>query len=518
MSHSNFSLLRNFKYDIPASLVVFLVALPLCLGVASASGAPLISGLIAGAVGGIVVSLVSNSPLSVSGPAAGLTVIVLGSIQKMPTYEAFLLAIMLCGVFQVILSFLKAGIVGDYIPSAVIKGMLSAIGIILILKQIPHAFGYDKDYEGDFAFEQNDGQNTFSELWHMFDTLFTPGSIVVALTAIAILLIWETKFVKKISWLTVIPAPLLAVLAGVGLNELFKTSLPICLIGQEHLVNIPIADNFSAFLGQFKSPDFSQIGNKEVWLSAGTLAIVASLESLLSIEAVDKLDPFKRITNTNRELLAQGVGNIVAGLVGGMPVTSVIVRSSANVNSGARTKLSAILHGILLLVSVYAIPHLLNKIPLSALAGILIMTGYKLAKPQIFIRKWQKGYAHFIPFVVTIVAILLTDLLKGIVVGIAVGAYFIVRENYRSAISVTRDGNNYLIRFSKDVSFINKPAVKKALDEIEDGTSVLIDISKVSFIDLDNKEIIEDFIESAKYRNIKVEIKQRNQKIANEVI
>jgi MFS superfamily sulfate permease-like transporter len=502
---------QNLQYDIPAALVVFLIALPLCLGIALASGAPLFAGIIAGVVGGIVVGALSGSPLSVSGPAAGLTVIVFSSIQKLPSYEAFLLAVVICGMLQIGLGLLKAGIIGDFIPSSVIRGMLSGIGLILIFKQIPHAIGYDKDYVGDFDFLQNDGENTFSELYHAIDAQISFGALIIALISIGILMLWNTAFIKKNAVLKSIPAPLLVVLLSVFLNGYFISHAPNLAIEAAHLVKIPLSDSFSSFLTQFKMPDFSQIFNRNIWVVAGTLAIVASLETLLSVEAIDKLDPFKRTTPTSRELVAQGIGNTISGLIGGLPVTSVIVRSSANVDSGGRTKLSAIVHGLMLLSSVYFIPDLLNKIPLAALAAILIMTGFKLAHPSVFRKEWALGKTHFVPFVVTIVAILFTDLLVGILVGIAVGAHFVFLANYRSSLVLTQEGTNYLLVFQQDLSFVNKAVLKKTLDSIKNNSYILIDATKASFIDLDNVEVITDFVESAKYRHIKVEIKNSAQ-------
>jgi MFS superfamily sulfate permease-like transporter len=508
---------QSLVYDLPAALVVFLVALPLCLGIALASGAPLFAGIIAGAVGGIIVGAISGSQLSVSGPAAGLTVIVLSSIQKLPSYEAFLLAVVLCGLFQIGLGLIKAGIIGDFIPSSVIRGMLSAIGLILILKQIPHAIGYDKDYEGDTAFLQDDGQNTFSEIFHAIDSQISFGALIIALVSIGLLLFWDRPFIKKNAILKYIPGPLLVVLLGVFMNSYFFTAAPSLAIQAEHLVSIPVSDSFSSFLANFKLPDFSQLLNRNVWVIAGTLAIVASLETLLCVEAVDKLDPFKRISPTNKELVAQGIGNTISGLIGGLPVTSVIVRSSANINAGARTKIAAIMHGVLLLGAVYFIPSLLNKIPLASLAAILIMTGYKLAHPSVFRKEWALGRSHFIPFVVTIVAILFTDLLVGILVGIAVGAHFVFLSNYRSSLHLTNRGNQYLLRFNQDLSFVNKAALKKALDTVPDNSEIIIDASKAKFIDLDNAEVINDFIESAQFRDIRVEVKRSPQKPLSEI-
>lgn len=508
MTSKSNRLTSNLRYDAPAALVVFLVALPLCLGIALASGVPLFSGIIAGAVGGIVVSAVSRSPLSVSGPAAGLTVIVVAAVQKLPTFEAFLLAVFLAGAIQILLGVARAGIIGDFIPSSVIKGMLAAIGLILILKQVPHAVGYDRDYEGDISFQQLDGENTFSSLWHLLDQQFTPGAILIALISLVFLFWWDGSSLRKKPVLQYIPGPLVVVVFGVAANMFFHSMFPSIAITPEHLVSIPVSASYQEFLGQFRFPDFSMILNRDVWISAVTIGVVASIETLLSIEAVDKLDPYKRVTPTNRELFAQGVGNMTSGLIGGMPVTSVIVRSSANVDSGARTRMSAILHGVLLLVCVIAIPTLLNQIPLSALAAILISVGYKLTKPQVFFNKYKKGWAHLIPFLVTIVAILLTDLLVGIGVGLLVGGLFVIINNYHSAILHVQEGKNHLIRFKKDMSFMHKYELKRILQIIPEDSNLLIDISGTTFIDLDNIEIINDFIETAHFKNIVVTVRQ----------
>lgn len=507
MSSQKLSVWNNLQYDLPAAIVVFLVALPLCLGIALASGVPLFSGVIAGMVGGIVIGTLSKSPLSVSGPAAGLAVIVLNAVQTLPSFEAFLLAVLLAGIIQVGLGLLKAGIIGDFIPSAVIKGMLSAIGLILILKQIPHAVGYDADYEGDETFAQADGHNTFSELWFMFQNQFLPGAVLISVLSLIFLFWWDEKQPKQTNFLRYLPGPLVVVIFGIIANQAFTQFAPALAIGAEHKVAVPVASSAEAFFSQFKFPDFSYITDKQVWIMAVTIALVASVETLLCIEAVDKIDPFKRVSPPNRELLAQGAGNFVCGLIGGMPVTSVIVRSSANVSSGARTRMSAIMHGVLLLLCVITIPHLLNLIPLSALAAILIVVGYKLTKPAIFISKFKKGYAHLIPFVVTIIAILFTDLLIGVLIGLVVGSIFIIWRNYHAVTTVTKEGNNYLIRFKKDLSFIHKYEVKRLLNEIPDESYVLLDLSRVSFVDLDNVEIINDFIAGADYRNIKVKVK-----------
>jgi MFS superfamily sulfate permease-like transporter len=505
--NENFSPLRNLHADFPAGVVVFLVALPLCLGVALASGAPLFSGIIAGMVGGIVIGTLGSSALSVSGPAAGLTTIVLASIASLGSFETFLLSVALAGVIQIILSVFKAGTIGNYFPASVIKGMLAAIGLILILKQIPHAFGYDKDYEGDTSFFQPDGENTFSELLRAFDFL-NPGAIIICVSSLAVLIAWDTDFIRKRKFSNIVPGALVVVFLGVLINALFAQVAPDLAISQEHLVSLPIADDLGSFISQFTLPDFSGIGNPEVWTVAATLAIVASLESLLSIDAVDKLDPYKRSTKLNNELLAQGVGNFVSGMIGGLPITAVIVRSSANVGAGAKTKASTFIHGLLLLVTVLLIPGLLNKIPLASLAAILLTVGYKLAKPGIFISMYRKGTDQFIPFVVTILAILLTDLMIGIGIGMIVGLFFVLKTNFHRALFKVSEGNNHLIRLTKDVSFLNKAVLRKMFQEIPDGSYVMIDGSRSAFIDQDILEAISDFRQSAQGRNIEVELKQ----------
>ena len=493
--------------DIPASIVVLLVALPLCLGIALASGAPLFSGIIAGIVGGIVVGFFSGSQLSVSGPAAGLTAIVAMAIGKLHVYDAFLVAVVIAGIFQLILGFLNAGIIGDYIPNSVIKGMLAAIGLILILKQLPHLVGYDADFQGDENFKQGDKANTFSELVNALGA-FAPAAIIIGLLSIGILILWETPLFKKQLLFKYIPGPLVVVIIGALINEyLVTSSASIALKGKE-LVNLPVATNINHFFSFFTAPNFSYIFNPEIWKTALTLAIVASLETLLGIEAVDKLDSLKRVTPTNRELKAQGIGNIVSGLIGGLPLTSVIVRSSANVASGAKSKLSAILHGLFLLLFVLLIPGFINKIPLAALAAILVFTGYKLAKIPLFKDFYNKGLDQFIPFVVTIIAILMTDLLIGIMIGIGVGLFFLIQSNFKSAILVVHDKDHYLIRLRKDVSFLNKPIIKRKLESVPENAYVIIDATRADFIDKDVIEEINNFIVHAHLKNIKVEIKK----------
>lgn len=499
--------LQSAAADLPASVVVFLVAVPLCLGIALGSNAPLFSGIIAGLVGGIVVGALSGSNLSVSGPAAGLTVIVAGGIEKLGVYEAFLLAVVLAGFMQILFGYLRAGVVGDYVPNSVIKGMLAAIGIILILKQLPHFVGYDADFLGDESFLQPDQHNTFSEIFFAFNYI-QPGAVIIALVSLGILLLWETRFFKTQKAFQLIPGALIAVITGVVINQLLISGGSSIALGTEHLVGLPIAETPEAFLSFFTQPDFSFLGNPDVWTVALTLALVASLETLLSIEAVDKLDPLKRATPNNRELKAQGVGNIVSGLLGGIPITSVIVRSSANVTAGGKTKMSAISHGILILLCVALIPKIMNLIPLSALAAILIYVGYKLAKVSLFKEFWAKGWDQFIPFVVTIAAILFTDLLVGIGIGIIVATFYLVRSNFRSAIFVVNDGNNYMVRFRKDVSFLNKALVKNELEALPENSFVIIDAVSADFIDQDVADTINEFLTHAYTKNITVEIKK----------
>lgn len=502
---------QNLGADIPSSIVVLLVALPLCLGIALGSGAPLFSGIIAGIVGGVVIGILSGSQLSVSGPAAGLTVIVATAILKLQVYEAFLLAVVIAGILQVILGFIKAGVIGDYVPNSVIKGMLAAIGLILILKQLPHLVGYDKDFEGDESFSQNDSENTFSGILNAI-RFITPSAALIGGVGILILMLWENKTFKKNRVLQLIPGALVVVLVGTIINEFFKTTKPDYALETKHLVALPVAQNVQEFFTFFTFPDIKHLNNPQVWISAFTLAIVASLETLLGIEAVDKLDPLKRVTPTNRELKAQGIGNIVSGLIGGLPLTSVVVRSSANVAAGGKTKISTISHGILMLICVMFIPFILNKIPLSALASILIFTGYKLAKVSLFKEFYQKGWDQFVPFVITITAILMTDLLKGICVGIFVGLFYMVRSNFRSAVFVVHDNSNYLIRLRKDVSFLNKPIIKKKLEDVPENAYVLIDAHRADFIDKDIIEEINNFLCHAHLKNIRVEIKKSQHK------
>lgn len=494
--------LKSFSSDFPAAIVVFLVALPLCLGIALASNAPAFSGLIAGIVGGIVVGLASRSHLSVSGPAAGLTAIVVAALLVLPNYEAFLMAVMIAGALQILLGFLKMGIIGDYVPNAVIKGMLAAIGLILIINQFPHLLGDDSHFETDEGIGKSEG-NIFANFFNAFGHI-TTSAVIIGAICLVFHFVWEKLVAGRKGFIRLVPAPLLIVLIGVGINSFY--SAEAALVG-EHLVNIKIASSADEFFSFFSQPDWSQISNPQVWITGVTIALVASLESLLSIEAVDDLDPYQRVTPTNRELKAQGLGNMVSGFIGGLPITSVIVRSSANVNAGARTKMSAIYHGILLLAAVAFFPAIMNLIPKAALAAVLIYTGYKLAKPALFKAFYKKGWDQFLPFVITIVAILATDLLKGVIIGIGVGLFFVIRSNFRSAVFVVHDNNKYLFRLRKDVSFLNKPIIKNKLEKVPSGSYVLIDASRADFIDKDIIETIEDFLIHSQLKNIEVELK-----------
>jgi len=501
----------NLKDDLPASLVVFLVAMPLCLGIALASGAPLFSGIIAGIVGGIVVGVISGSQLGVSGPAAGLAVIVLTAIQDLGAYEIFLVAVVIGGIIQLVLGFLKAGIIGYYFPSSVIKGMLAGIGIIIILKQIPHAVGYDMDYEGSLAFNQPDGHNTFSELFYMFQAI-SPGALFISLISMAILILWEQPFMKSKGFTKIVQGPLVVVIAAIVMGLIIQTT-PYALKA-EQMVSIPVADSISGFFSQFTFPDFSHLSNPAVYITGITIAVVASLETLLCLEATDKLDPYKRVSPANLELKAQGVGNIVSGLIGGLPITQVIVRSSTNIQSGGKSKASAIFHGFLLILSAMLIPNILNLIPLASLAAILFLVGYKLAKPVLFKEMYVAGKEYFIPFMVTILGIVFTDLLIGIGLGMVVAIFYVLYKNYQKPylLDVSEDGKMIRLELSEDVTFLNKANILKTLNQMPNDTKVIIDASRCVEIEHDVSEIIDDFVEGAKYKNIEVEIINRKYK------
>ncbi len=500
----NLNPLANIKYDLPAGLVVFLVALPLCLGVALASNAPLFAGLTAGVIGGLLIPLLSRSSLSVCGPAAGLTAIVLAGIDKLGTFENFLVAVVLAGVLQVILGVARLGTAVYLIPSSVIKGMLVAIGLILILKQLPHAVGYDLDKEGSESFVVSDSENTFTMILHAFGRL-ERGALIISAISMAIMIVWEkTARLRKLTWL---PGALVVVLVGTGLNVLFRRAGFSFVLEQSHLVTLPAYEGVSGALGQLRTPSFAALTNPQVYIVALTIGIVASLETLLSIEAVDKLDPFKRSTPLDRELVAQGIGNTASGLLGGLPVTSVIVRSSANINSGGRTRGATMFHGLFLILAVLFVSRFLNMIPLASLATILLMTGYKLAKPELFQKMYKLGWDQFIPFIFTITAILLTDLLRGIVAGIVVGVGFVLRSHMRAAFTVVKQGKKRVITFKKDVSFLNKATLIGVLKRIPDGSTVVIDGTRADFIDHDIVEVIEDFQVSAPMRGVQVEVR-----------
>jgi MFS superfamily sulfate permease-like transporter len=505
------SLFSSLKSDLPASVVVFLVAVPLCLGIALASGAPLAAGVIAGIVGGIVVGAVSGSSLGVSGPAAGLAVIVLTAIQTLGAWETFLVAVVLAGVIQMALGFLRAGIIGYYFPSSVIKGMLTGIGLTIILKQLPHAVGYDADAEGNLGFFNTaGGDNTFSAVTHMFG-MIQEGALLVALLSLVVLITWEQPFVKRVKASLWIQGPLVAVVLGIVLNEVFKTMAPGLTIGTTHLVQLPETTGLTGLTSLLTFPDFSQLGNVAVYTTAITLAVVASLETLLCVEATDRLDPEKRVTPTNRELKAQGLGNIISGLIGGLPITQVIVRSSANIQSGGRTKLSAILHGALLLLAVMFLPALLNRIPLATLAAILLTVGYKLAKPALFRTMYGLGWGQFLPFIVTIVGILATDLLVGIGLGLVVAVFQILLTNYSNPYFLEerphKPGEPWQINLSEDVSFLNRAAIMRTLDEIPPGSRVVLDASRSVNIDYDVYEVIKEYEQRAKLIDVDLVVK-----------
>ncbi|WP_027137906.1 SulP family inorganic anion transporter [Gaetbulibacter saemankumensis] len=506
------------KNDIPASIVVFFVALPLCLGIALASGAPLFSGLIAGIVGGIVVGSLSGSNIGVSGPAAGLAAIVLTAIGTLGGYQNFLVAVVLGGIIQIVFGVLKAGVIGYYFPSSVIKGMLTGIGIIIILKQIPHFFGYDADPEGDFAFLQLDGENTFSEIFKTFKYI-APGSTIVGILGLGIILLWDKVLSKKGKFFQIIQGPLVAVALGI-IYFIITENHDVLSISSNHLVSVPIPEDLTSFFGQFSFPNFAVITNPDVWVVGFTVALVASLETLLCVEATDKIDPHKNVTPTNRELLAQGTGNIISGLIGGLPITQVIVRSSANIQSGGRTKLSAIIHGFLLLISVILIPRLLNMIPLSVLAAVLLIVGYKLAKPKLFKQMYDLGWKQSIPFTVTVLGIVFIDLLYGIGLGLLVGIIVILLKSYQNShflhIEDKSNGKHQIkMTLAEEVTFFNKGAILKELDSLPRDTYLEINLLKTRYLDNDIIEILEDFGLKAKERNIDIKLVSKRGVVEN---
>ncbi|GAA3776860.1 SulP family inorganic anion transporter [Flavobacterium ginsengiterrae] len=502
------NLFANLKSDFASGLVVFLVALPLCLGIAMASGAPLFSGIIAGVVGGIVVGYLSQSHISVSGPAAGLTAIILTAITDFGAFDVFLLSVFIAGIIQLALGFLKAGSISNYFPTNVIEGMLAGIGIIIILKQIPHAFGYDADFEGDQAFIQNDGSNSFSFLFDVLNHIHL-GAVLVSAISLVVLISWDkVPFLKR---LKLVPGALVAVILGVLLNEFFISTGSSLAIAKEHLVSLPVPKSFDEFKSILIVPNFAAVTNPQVWVVAVTIAIVASIETLLCIEASDRMDVQKRYTDTNVELRAQGVGNIISSLLGGLPMTSVVVRSSANNNAGAKSKMSTIIHGVLLLISVLSIPMILNKIPLATLATVLILVGYKLAKPATFMHFWEKGKYQFIPFIATLVFVVATDLLKGVALGIIISIIFVLRGNLKRAYNFKKeeyeDGDIIHIDLAQEVSFLNKAAIKQTLADIPENSKVVINAHDTEYIAHDVLDLIREFKETrAIDENIRVKL------------
>ena len=494
------------REDLPAALVVFLVALPLCLGIALASGAPPLAGITSGVIGGVIVGALSGSAVSVSGPAAGLTAVVLAGTAQIGGYPIFLSAVLLAGVMQFALGVFKAGGVAHFVPVSVVRGMLAAIGLILILKQIPHALGRDVDFEGDESFREPDGGNTFTDI--AAAALQTDLAAVLVFAAALLALLGWSRVAPRLRYGNWIPPSLIAVLVGTGANLALLRWWPEVALQAGHRVAIPLLSGPGALMDALQFPDLSHILDPAVWRMAVTLAAIASIESLLSAEATDKLDPWRRVTPMNRELRAQGIGNIVAALLGALPVTAVIVRSSANVAAGGKTRLSTIVHGVLLLLSALFLARWLNYIPLAALAAVLIVMGWRLARPKILVEQYRRGLAQFTPYVVTVAAILLTDLLIGILIGIGVGVFFVVRSNFSSALIVTRDRDTVLIRFAKDVSFLNKPRLRAEFEAIADGSSVIVDGTRAQFIDGDIIECIDDFIASAPTRGITAQLRR----------
>ena len=497
----------NVPRDLIAGLVVFLVALPLCLGVALACNAPLFSGLLAGIVGGILVGLLSQSQTSVSGPAAGLTAVVAAQIVALGSFQAFLLAVVVAGLIQIVLGLARVGFIAAFFPSSIIKGLLAAIGVILILKQIPHVLGHDTDPEGDMAFQQPDHQNTFSEFGALFSDLHL-GAATIGLLSIVLLVLWDRcRPLKK----SAIPAPLVVVALGIGLSLIFQQLGGRWVIESSHLVQVPVADSLSGFFGFLQWPDFSQWSNPAIYTAGVTIALVASLETLLNLEAVDRLDPQQRTSPPSRELLAQGIGNLVVGLIGGIPVTSVIIRSSVNISAGGRTKLATIIHGVLMLVCVMFLPVWLNLIPLSCLAAILLVTGIKLASPELVRQMWSEGRYQFIPFAVTVVSIVLTDLLIGLLIGMAISISFILHSNLRRPLRRIVEkhlgGDVIHLELANQVSFLNRAVLDKALNEVPRGGHVLLDARQTVYIDPDVLSLIHDFKDrTGPARSVKVSL------------
>lgn len=501
---------KNFVNDISAGLVVFLIALPLCLGISLASGAPLFSGIIAGIIGGVIVGFVSGSNINVSGPAASVALVIFTGITTLGSFEAVLLAIIVAGIYQIILGFLKAGTVAYYFPNAMIKGILASIGLILILKQIPHAFGIDEVFEGVEAFEQNDGRNTFSELVYAVQHIGW-GATIITLVSLGLILLWDRPALKRIKFFQFFPSALAAVIVGILINELLYTSyFPHLILSSSHLVELPVAASFHDFFSFFTFPDWSQITNPQIYTVALSIAFIASLESLLSTEAGDKLDPYKRRTPTNRELKAQGIGNIIAGLIGGIPITAVIVRTSANVGAGGRTKVATITHGLIMLICVALIPAILNKIPLATLSAVLFVVGFKLTAPSVYKAVYRQGKKQFLPFIITILVCLFTDLITGIMVGGTVAVFFVLRDNKKNAYMHNKvkqeEAEKTVIQLAEETTFLNKADIMLFLDHIPANHQVVIDGSKAKFIHPDIIDIIDEYVHTAQHKNIKLEL------------
>ncbi|WP_110709776.1 SulP family inorganic anion transporter [Salinicola sp. CR57] len=487
--------LRHLSRDIPAGIVVFLVAIPLCLGIALASGAPPIAGLVAGMVGGLVVTMFSGSALSVSGPAAGLTVIVLDAIEQLGSFSAFLIAVVLAGALQLLMGIFKLGRIGAFVPTSVIKGMLAGIGLILVLGQFPMALGHPLE-----------DMPSITEPFALFSGI-SPLATLIALFSLTLLVLWEQPVIKRHRALALIPGPLLVVLGSIAIDRLVGGVMPGRALGAGHHIDLGGLSGPSELIAQMTRPDLGALANPAVYTVAITIAIIASLETLLSLEAIDKLDPLKRHSPPHRELKAQGIGNMVCGLVGALPVTAVIVRSSANANAGGRTRLSSLIHGGLLLVSVAFLAVWLELIPLATLAAILLHTGYKLAKPALFMEQYREGMRRFIPFTVTVITILATDLLMGVLVGLVCSLYFLLQSGYRSAITCTRRGEHMLLKFQQDVSFLNREEMRQCLDAVPDSGDLIIDARGANYIDPDIREDIDRFVDNAAARGIVVELR-----------
>lgn len=515
MSEAPSSTASSRRGDLTAGLVVFLVALPLCLGIALASGAPLVGGLIAGVVGGLIVGALSASEVSVSGPAAGLAVIVASAIVELGSYEAFLAAVVLSGAFQLLLGALRLGVVADYVPTTVIKGMLAAIGLVILLKQIPHALGRDADYEGDFSFlEPNGTENTLSAIVKAVSSA-SPAAVTISVLSIALLLAWDKSILPRFPRARVIPGALLVVTLGVIINESLLRYAPGFALqsADGHLVTLPTS--LDALQRQVATPNFRAFTQPRVFTIAATIAIVGSIETLLCLEAAQKLDPHKRYASPTREFFAQGIGNIASGMLGGLPVTSVVVRTSANVYAGGRSRVSAIFHALLLLGAVALLPALLVKIPLASLAAILIVVGAKLAPISLFRSIWKEGWSNSLPFFVTVAGVVFTNLLQGVMFGLLVGVFFVMRTNHHAAMTMVNDGLDYLLRFNKDLTFVNKAELKASLDQVPPNGSLVVDATRTLFLNRDVFDVLDDFTESARLKGIQVELRNFQGKRAN---